>query len=162
MAFYIQLLWWPELMGIYLVSSKMRCRFMTFGCLLCGDVFVVWEGFASNCDLQTFLRIKLMLESSNNRRVILQSNIWRIHSVCLAVRWKHPLFSRRNFPEVFLLNFGMLTGWSMSPVQRNIHSMSISVCAIWLSYKKTQDIKSSLSTKLTSCILAQISMVQGL
>lgn len=71
-------------MGIYLVSSKMRCRFMTFGCLLCGDVFVVGEGFASNCDLQTFLRTKLMLESSDNRGVILHTVKHLKDTFCLS------------------------------------------------------------------------------
>ncbi len=52
MAFFIQLLWSTELMGIYLVSFKMCCRFMTFVCLLYGDAFAVGEGFASYCDLQ--------------------------------------------------------------------------------------------------------------
>lgn len=63
MAFCIQLLLCPELMGIYLVSSKMRCRFMTFGCLLCGGAFAVREGFAPYCDPQQFKTMQILFQN---------------------------------------------------------------------------------------------------
>lgn len=121
MAFYIQLLWCPELMGICLVSSKTRSRFVTFGCLLCRDVFMVGEGSASDWDPQPFLRIKLLLLSF----FCTQANIRSIHFVCHA----DPLFSQRNFPEVLFLSSGMLTGWSMSPVQQIYQRVSSGICA---------------------------------
>lgn len=132
MAFFIQLLWSPELMGIYLVSPKMHCRFMRFGFLLCGETFGSQRGFC----------IQLWLAASQNYADSCISCFWGIShqwklyfTVSQAFkRFKRcilffllfffhilhpPLFchiSGRNFPGVFLQICGMLTGQSMSVV----------------------------------------------
>lgn len=82
---------------------------------------MVGEGSASDWDPQPFLRIKLLLLSF----FYTQANIRSIHFVCHA----DPLFSQRNFPEVLFLSSGMLTGWSMSPVQQIYQRVSSGICA---------------------------------
>jgi len=64
MAFLIQLLCLPELMGMYLVSSKMHCRVKTFEYQQYEKTLLVRDSFAQYHDLQQvftdFFLIKLV------------------------------------------------------------------------------------------------------
>lgn len=147
MAFCIQLWRCPELMGIYLVSSKMRCRFVTFGSLPCGDTLVVGESFASRWDPQQdelrFSQNEADVEefSSNDR------GIWHFYAffICLSycpLKASNPLVSAVSqvgiFQECFCRSVECRQDgaclWSSSYLQN-------SVCANLHERKKTQDIK---------------------